>query len=1120
MRNIAGLACLCVLWTAAAVLAAGPAERHAVVIGINDYADPAIGDLKYAESDAGAVYGTLTDPKVGKFPKENVTLILGAQATPSAIKAALYGLRGVDKNDLVVIFYSGHGAKEGDEAFWVTQNAQAKALPATALSNTDIRKYLAQIPSQKLVTFLDCCYAASTVKKSFGDPTKLFGDFAGKGRVTIAGSADSQEALEMPEAKAGVFTHFLVQALSGQADTNADGAVTFEEVWGYLGENVRKASVKQGGLHEPVIISDSGFTPQFLLTFNPTAKAANNKSLAALRKLFDESKITGAQYDVGLKALTEPAIDTASRTRREVFADLTAGRLSPKYLQDILNRRLKEAQTPVKPPAGKPTLAVAPFRVFGSVPGKDAGRILAERLLPMFAAKYQLIDQAQLARFCAQDDLTLAGLVEHLQRPTTKGLSKAVKLRAVQYLLVGTITGSPDGTLSVTARICDWQRGTAVGNRFAQVRAESWSELENRMALLAGRLLGDLTAIDTGADPTLPGLPAGVDKITARIQQFQAIAAELKKARTLYTDKHPRVVKLAEAMKALGKPLASDIVPKLDELWAADTKLAALYKEAHPQRQALSEQIAFLRKAYGNLLVVTGKVFTLDLGNKVSMKLVLIPAGKFLMGSPETEKGHESSEGPQREVTISKPFYMGVYEVTQEQYEAVMGKNPSTFKGAANPAETVSWEDAVAFCQALSRKTGKMVSLPTEAQWEYACRAGSKTRFSFGDSDADLYRYGNYCDKSNTSGYMRRDKDHNDGHDKTAPVGSFRPNAFGLYDMHGNVSEWCNDWYAVSYANAKNQDPQGPDSASYPSCRVFRGGSSYDKPAGCRSAYRGAFMMGERIEGDLGFRVSVDLKESLTRPPSLPSKLTGTPVAAPVAEPPAKHKKELTLDLGKNVSMKLVLIPAGKFLMGSSKAEQAKAGEEIKRILKSDKSPEELCADEGPSREVTLTRPFYMGVHEVTQEQYEGVIGSNPSRFKGAKNPVDTVSWEDAVAFCQALSRKTGKTVRLPTEAQWEYACRAGSKTRFGFGDNDADLGNYAWFDQNSGRKTHSVGGKKPNAFGLYDTHGNVWEWCSDWYAESYANAKTLDPTGPGSGPGRVLRGGSWQERGSAKAPG
>jgi formylglycine-generating enzyme required for sulfatase activity len=151
-----------------------------------------------------------------------------------------------------------------------------------------------------------------------------------------------------------------------------------------------------------------------------------------------------------------------------------------------------------------------------------------------------------------------------------------------------------------------------------------------------------------------------------------------------------------------------------------------------------------------------------------------------------------------------------------------------------------------------------------------------------------------------------------------------------------------------------------------------------------------------------------------------------------------------------------------------------------------------------------------MGIYEVTQEQYEAVMGKNPSHFKGAPNPVETVSWEEAKEFCEALSKKTGRNVRLPTEAEWEYACRAGSRTRFAFGEDDGKCGNYAWYTKNSDDKAHSVGQKKANDWGLYDMHGNVWEWCSDWYAESYANAKHSDPQGPESGSDRVLRGGSF----------
>jgi len=153
-----------------------------------------------------------------------------------------------------------------------------------------------------------------------------------------------------------------------------------------------------------------------------------------------------------------------------------------------------------------------------------------------------------------------------------------------------------------------------------------------------------------------------------------------------------------------------------------------------------------------------------------------------------------------------------------------------------------------------------------------------------------------------------------------------------------------------------------------------------------------------------------------------------------------------------------------------------------------------------------------MGIYDVTQEQYEAVMGQNPSHFKGANNPVETVSWDDAVEFCKKLSAKSGKAVQLPTEDHWEYACRAGTTTRFSFGDEERDLGQYAWYESNSDQKTHPVGEKKPNAFGLYDMLGNVEEWCS-WH-DGYPGNRAAgdDPAGPATGPWRVFRGGSWRD--------
>lgn len=201
-----------------------------------------------------------------------------------------------------------------------------------------------------------------------------------------------------------------------------------------------------------------------------------------------------------------------------------------------------------------------------------------------------------------------------------------------------------------------------------------------------------------------------------------------------------------------------------------------------------------------------------------------------------------------------------------------------------------------------------------------------------------------------------------------------------------------------------------------------------------------------------------------------------------------------TLDLGGGVSLELVRIQAGTFLMGSD-------------------SPE-AQGNEQPVHSVTISRDFYIGRYEVTQAQYEAVMGDNPSFFDdcGGDCPVEQETWEDAVDFIDALIAMTGYELRLPTEAEWEYACRAGTTTEYSFGDDDDLLDDYAWYHL-SADETHAVGQKLPNPWGLYDVHGNVWEWCNDWYDDDYYEVSpSVDPAGPASGTFRVLRGGSWFE--------
>jgi formylglycine-generating enzyme required for sulfatase activity len=249
-----------------------------------------------------------------------------------------------------------------------------------------------------------------------------------------------------------------------------------------------------------------------------------------------------------------------------------------------------------------------------------------------------------------------------------------------------------------------------------------------------------------------------------------------------------------------------------------------------------------------------------EIKNSLGMRLVLIPAGKFLMGSPANEPIGFDVERPQHEVEITQPFYMGVYEVTQEEYQKVMLTNPSWFSAGGGgwgivagrdtrrfPVESVSWHQAGEFCRRLSelpeeKRAGRLYRLPTEAEWEYACRGGA--------AFSELFHFGKTLTVNQANTLDSR-------LNRTARVGSYPPNGFGLYDMHGNVWEWCLDRYQEAYyKNSPRQDPQGPDAGSE---RVFRGGSCWDPLISARSAQRMGYEPGRTRAVVIGFRVVMRL---------------------------------------------------------------------------------------------------------------------------------------------------------------------------------------------------------------------------------------------------------------------
>ncbi len=574
----------------------------------------------------------------------------------------------------------------------------------------------------------------------------------------------------------------------------------------------------------------------------------------------------------------------------------------------------------------------------------------------------------------------------------------------------------------------------------------------------------------------------------------------------------------------------------------------------------------------------------LDLGGGVTLKLTLIPAGKYLRGLREEEtetiegirvlvreadKGWSSGNGPQREVTISKPFYMGVYEVTQEQFQQIMGFNPSAvddnvwpapdfkpemFVGKNRPVNNIrnqnpgpggnrkeGWADT--FCEKVSAKTGMKVTLPTAAQWEFAYKAGTKTAFYWGDNPAEACKYENLGDKCFTKAglckyqaqFTSRNENQDDGFDQTAPVGSFKPNPWGLYDMIGNVMEWVSDWSTTTFFGAPTVDPAGP---AYTVGNIWpNGAAGWRVWRGVAFGHGPGLVFGNGGHGPpiytfFGFRVVASLnptgapaQSAKDGNPPKASAVTGTALAkdkqAPKAAGPVDPKLRVPAGcravpgtqaepytktgwaqaiVHEATGVEMVYVPAGSFQMGVNKEDKVAM----------------YFADVGGwevgQHRVTLTKGFYMGKTEVTQAQWEKVMGQNPAHFTnaGPEAPVERVSWESCQTFCQ----KAGGGLRLPTEAEWEYACRAGTTDLY-----PADLNDTAWYIENSDGTTQAVGTKKPNVWGLYDMHGNVWEWCQDVF-ENYKQDEARDPTGPtAKGGQRVIRGGGWGDYGSYCAP-
>lgn len=481
-------------------------------------------------------------------------------------------------------------------------------------------------------------------------------------------------------------------------------------------------------------------------------------------------------------------------------------------------------------------------------------------------------------------------------------------------------------------------------------------------------------------------------------------------------------------------------------------------------------------------------------------EMVVVPAGSFTMGSPANESNRNDDEGPQRAVRFSEQFAVGKFSVTFEEWDACVadggcnGYRPADqgWGRGKRPVINVSWNDSQVYLQWLSRRTGKAYRLLSEAEREYVTRAGSMTPFWWGTSTSP--QQANYDDGNRA------------GRSKTVPVDTFQPNAFGFHHVHGNVWEWVEDCYHSSYRDG----PTDGSARTSGNCtnRVLRGGSWSNVSSGLRAALREKSTTGNR-NYVIGFRVARTLQPAnivpavpQTAQDTLPKPAVGVFSDGSGVGPlsPERERSLKPKDSFKECDAcpEMVVVPAGSFTMGSP------SNEPNRNI------------DEGPQREVRFSGQFAVGKFSVTFDEWDACVADTGcNRYRPAdqgwgrgKRPVINVSWRDAQAYLQWLSRKTGKSYRLLSEAEREYVVRAGSTTRFWWGT--AISPQQANYSQSSWAKTAPVDSFQPNPFGLYQVHGNVWEWVEDCY-NSYGGTPTDGSAWTSRNCNdRVLRGGSW----------
>jgi len=865
--------------------------RWAVVVGISDYRydthwnkQKGIPDLKYAHRDAKAFAKFLISPQGGAFTSDHVLVLTNRKATIKEVRNAIgnFLARSLE-DDLVIIFFTGHGApdpKNPKDLYLLCYDSEPDNYYGTALPMYEINIALSRkIRSKKVFVIADACHSAGISGSKGVSVSARFNQYmeklagAREGVTKIAASREDELSMEreFPEGGHGVFTYYLLKGLRGEADKDRDGFVTMKEAFDYLYDRVR--SDTRHSQNPWVSAYVSGDIPlgivdrQVLDAISARVESSRKEPSLPQKRIWqpppsptiDIPKDSAVAVKLARAKLAKGDIYQAKQITERILARNDAGK--PDAL--VLKIELLLMEGDLKGAEDVEDHLVIPYP-------KHPAAIKGARLV--YQHYLRQIGNADPGQQIRQLELYLkrhpGGLLENEAGDKISKIRAEVrssyKKRFKESLVMaeGYINRNQfkrarkelDSAGGIEREAFSTYRIRLDTNRIANLRLQAdkqEQQYKNRMfhkhfdeaksRFIAGDYTGAYGELELAKSYATSAQMKQAADLASRYNAPPEVDIVVESS-TVYweapvkfqyraTDQEGDLVRVVSWDFGDGKTSKADNPEHVYDKWSGPEKerryMVTIQATDGRTTVAAKMKITVKRQDRIRTFVVNG----------VSFKMIRIPVGKFTIGSPPGETGRYDDER-QHQVALTKSFWMGQTEVTQSQWKAVMGNNPSDFRncGDACPVENVSWNDVQEFIRRLNQKEGgNKYRLPTEAEWEYACRAGSTSRFYFGDDEGRLKDYAWYV---NNSGQ------------ETHPVAQKKPNTWGLYDIQGNVWEWCKDWYG-KYPSGSVTDPTGPDGGSG---RVLRGGSWYTAPRSVRCALRNRYRPGSR-DNDIGFRL-------------------------------------------------------------------------------------------------------------------------------------------------------------------------------------------------------------------------------------------------------------------------